>query len=152
MRATSRSPHLTVAYVSLCTLLVASATLAQSPSPRLLADPAVVPDDMLTLVVGTRFVTAEASAGSPRAQFDNARLPLSSFNETDRCVDQLALEAAQEYFTSLGRLLGKAGHFYFIPEAEIEKSVRICEKLHGRPQAWADEENEDHSLWKSRAN
>jgi hypothetical protein len=139
MRATSRLPRLTVALFSWTLIAGASAALAQSPSRPALIDPDVVPDDMLTLVVATHFVTPSANAISPRAEFTNARIPLSAFNETDHCVDQQALAAAKEYFTTLGRVLGKAGHYYFVPEAEIEKSVSMCEKMHGRPpQAWVD--------------
>jgi hypothetical protein len=115
-----------------------SAALAQSPpNPRLQADPGVVSDDMLTLVVGTRFVTSSADGGSARAQFTDSRIPVSTFNKTDHCVDEQALELAKEYFTTLGRLLGKAGHFYFVPDEQIQKSVSMCERLHnGPPHAW----------------
>ncbi len=65
--------------------------------------------------------------------------PSPRFNETDHCVDQHALEVAKEYFETLGRVMGKAGHYYFVPEAEISKSVSMYEKQHGRPpQAWVD--------------
>ena len=139
MRATSRLPRLTVALFAWTLLAGASAALAQTPPRSALTDPEVVPDDMLTLVVATHFVAPSANSISARAQFTDARIPLSAFNETDHCVDQRALEIAKEYFTTLGRVLGKAGHYYFVPEAEIEKSVLICEKLHRRPpQAWVD--------------
>ncbi len=121
-------------------VLYAFATLAQSP-PHLepLTDPAVVPDDLLTLVVATRFVSPSKDGTSARAQFTDARIPLSSFNETDRCIDERALEVAKEYFTNLGRVLGKAGHYYFVPEAEIRRAVSMCERLFGHPpQAWVD--------------
>ena len=140
MRAQSRLQRLTVAILSSCTLLAGTAAaLAQSPSLQTFSDPGVVSDDDLTLVVGTHFVTASPNATSPRAQFTDARIPLAAFNETDRCVDQGALERAQEYFTTLGRLLGKAGHYYFVPDEEIRKSVSMCEKLHKLPpQAWVE--------------
>ena len=94
---------------------------------------------MLTLVVGTRFVTPPASEMSAKELFTDARIPLGAFNETDRCIDQTALEVAQDYFTNLGRVLGKAGHYYFVPEDEIKKAVSMCEKMHGRaPQAWVE--------------
>src|SRR5690606_14255655 len=91
----------------------------------------VVPDDALTLVVGTRFVGPSGEGVSARAQFTDSRIPLAALNETDHCVDQHALEVAKEYFETLGRVMGKAGHYYFVPEAEISKSVSMCEKQHG---------------------
>ncbi len=123
---------------SLCTLLVSvHAALAQPPSPR---GPDVVPDDLLTLVVGTRFVMLAEDTKSPRARFVDQRIPLSAFNETDRCIDQRALETAMEYFTNLGRVVGKAGIYYFVPDAEIKKFVVACEKLNrSPPQAWIDQ-------------
>jgi len=135
MRATRRLQTLAVALAS--SLVVgASAAPAQSPSLQTFTDPGVVPDDELTLVVGTRFVGPSADGVSAKTQFTDARIPLSTFNETDHCVDQKALEVAKEYFTTLGRVMGKAGHYYFVPEAEISKLVLMCEKLHGRsPQA-----------------
>lgn len=109
---------------------------AQSPPE---ADPGVVPDDMLTLVVGTRFVSPSSADQSAKALFDAARIPLSSFNETDHCLDKTALEIAQEYFAGLGRALGKAAYYYFIPDAEIKEAVSRCEKMSGQPpQAWAE--------------
>ena len=119
-------PLITVAAAAL-----GSASLAQT------TDHGVVPDDMLTLVVGTRFVGPAAQEASPKNQFSDARIPLSDFNETDHCIDQQALEAAQEYFTTLGRVMGKAGHYYFVPDEHIKKSVAMCERLHrGPPKAW----------------
>lgn len=131
----ARTRTLTVSLLSLWMLLAGAASvLAHSPS---LTDPGVVPDDMLTLVVGTRFVAPSAIDMSARSQFAGARIPLSAFNDTDHCVDQSALELAKDYFATLGRVLGKAGHYYFVPEDEIIKSVTICEQLHGHPpQAW----------------
>lgn len=120
--------------------LSALTAVAQSPSLRKpLTDPGVVPDDMMTLVVGTRFVTPSDDAASPRTLFNSARIPLAAFNDTDHCVDQSALEMAKEYFTNLGRLAGKAGIYYFVPDDEIKKSVSMCERLYRRPpQAWVD--------------
>lgn len=139
MRITSRLLHLMVGLISSSLLVGVSVALAQSPSLQTFADPGVVPDDMLTLVVGTRFVGPSGDGVSARAQFTDARIPPSAFNETDHCVDQHALEVAKEYFATLGRVMGKAGHYYFVPDAEISKSVLMCEKLHGRPpQAWVD--------------
>jgi len=140
MRDTRPLPNPSVALLSLWLLLAASsAALAQSPPLQPLIDPGVVPDEMLTLVVGTRFVLPSADGISAKAQFADARIPLSTFNETDHCVDQQALELAKDYFGTLGRVLGKAGHYYFVPDAEMTKLVSMCEKLHGRPpQAWVD--------------
>lgn len=116
-----------------------AATLAQSPPAPAVTDPGVVPDDMLTLVVGTRFVAPTETETSAKAQFSDARIPISTFNETDHCVDERALELANDYFTTLGRALGKAGHYYFVPDDEIRKLASQCEKQHGRPpQAWID--------------
>jgi hypothetical protein len=115
-----------------------SVALSQSPTPQIpSAGEIAVPDDMLTLVVGTRFIRPTADNRSPRALFEGERIPLSAFNETDKCIDQQALEVAKEYFTSLGRLLGKAGFYYFVPDEAIQKSLVMCERL-GRkpPQAW----------------
>ena len=141
MRAISRLPHLTVALLSSWMLLVGiSAAFAQSPSPQNHTDPDVVSDDELTLVVGTRFVAQSANETSARSQFTEARIPLTAFNDTDHCVDERALEVAKEYFATLGRALGKAGYYYFVPEADIRSAVSMCEKLHGQPpQAWVDE-------------
>jgi hypothetical protein len=125
--------------VVLLSLGVCGAFAQTSAPKRPLTDPGVVPDDMLTLVVGTRFVTASADTSSPHAMFNDARVALSAFNQTDHCLDQAALEVAQEYFTNLGRILGKAGHFYFVPDEEIRKALTMCERLHRQPpQAWVD--------------
>lgn len=105
------------------------ASLAQVPSYTA----GVVPDDMLTLVVGTRFVTVPDDDASARTLFMDARIPAGSFNDTDRCIDQSALEVAQDYFATLGRMLGKAGHYYFIPESEIKKAAAMCERMHSLP-------------------
>ena len=118
-------------------LISAPVGRAQSP-PINPHDTGVVPDDMLTLVVGTRFVTVSGGQ-SAAVLFTKARIPLSSFNDADHCVDQDALKVAQDYFTDLGRVLGKAGHYYFVPDDAIKKSVEACEKQHGRaPQAWVE--------------
>lgn len=108
-----------------------SQAAGQSPPKQVPTDHGVVADDDLTLVVGTRFVSPTADGMSAPSQFNDARVPLSAFNEADHCVDQHALEVAKEYFTGLGRVLGKAGHYYFVPDAEITKSVSMCEKMHG---------------------
>lgn len=139
MLTTNRLRNATAVFLSLCALFLGvHAVHAQPPSPR--NDPDVVPDDLLTLVVGTRFVTPATDTKSARAQFTDQRIPLSAFNETDRCIDQRALEVAMEYFTTLGRVLGKAGHYYFVPDTEIKKFVVTCEKLNRHPpQAWVDQ-------------
>ena len=119
-------------------LLLASTGMAQAQAPPA-REPGVVPDDRLTLVVGTRLVSSSEPGASARSLFTQARIPLSSFNETDHCIDQGALEVAQEYFNSLGRLLGKAGHYYFVPDANIKMIAAMCERMHGRPAAaWAE--------------
>lgn len=120
-------------------LALGAAAFSQSAPRRPTADSGVVPDDMLTLVVGTHFVPAPDGADAPSAHalFTRARIPLAAFNETDRCIDQAAVEVAQEYFTALGRLLGKAGHYYFVPDDAVEKSAIMCERLHRKPpHAW----------------
>ena len=123
--------------VCACALVLGGgAARAQSPAPP---DTGVVPDDDLTLVVGTRFVGPSPEGTSAKAQFDDARIPLSKFNETDHCVDQTALEIAKEYFTTLGRMVGKAAQYYFVPEAEIRKAIATCERMHASPpKAWVD--------------
>lgn len=126
----------TATSVSLCILLAVAAAHAQSPGSP---DAGVVPDDELTLVVGTRFVKPSPDGTSAKAQFDNARIPLAEFNETDHCVDQTALEIAKEYFTTLGRMVGKAAQYYFVPDAEIRKAIATCERMHASPpKAWVD--------------
>ena len=47
-------------------------------------------------VLSALLLAASASQQTPKAQFNDARIPLSAFNETDRCLDQRALELAQE--------------------------------------------------------
>jgi hypothetical protein len=132
---------ITRARLCMCALVLGiGATRAQSPpSPNT----GVVPDDELTLVVGTRFVGRSPDGTSAKAQFDDARIPLSEFNETDHCVDQSALEIAKEYFTTLGRMMGKAGQYYFVPEAEIKKAIAMCERMHSSPpRAWVDSKSQ----------
>ena len=117
--------------VCACALVLGGgAARAQSPP-----DTGVVPDDDLMLVVGTRFVGPSPEGTSAKAQFDDARIPLSKFNETDHCVDQTALEIAKEYFTTLGRMVGKAAQYYFVPEAEIRKAIATCERSRDRCSA-----------------
>lgn len=117
-------------------MTLAGVSAAQSPSTP--GSSAAVEED-LTLVVGTRFVSPAADGGSPKAQFADARIPLSAFNATDHCVDQRALELAMDYFSNLGPVLGKAGHYYFVPDAELAKAASMCERMHGAPpQAWVD--------------
>lgn len=138
MRVQCQSGRWISALACSATLLAAASTaLAGAPSGQTPADAGVAPDDMLTLVVGTHFVAPSAIEATAKVQFTDARIPLSAFNETDHCIDQSALEIAQEYFTGLGRVLGKAGHYYFVPDDRILEYVATCEKMHGRPpQAW----------------
>lgn len=99
----------------------------------------VVSDDKLTLVVGTRFVAAPDGNQTARALFNDARIPVSSFNTTDHCIDQEALKAAQEYFDALGRVLAKSGQYYFVPADTIAKLAEMCSQMHqARPQAYVD--------------
>jgi hypothetical protein len=143
-----RRLFLMAVFSSWMVLVGPSAALAQT-APQAPADPGVVADDDLTgvvadddltVVVGTRFVAPSSEGLTAKAQFTDARIPLSAFNETDHCVDQQALEMAKDYFNSLGRLLGKAAQYYFVPDADVKKLVSLCEKQHGRPpQAWVDD-------------
>lgn len=110
------------------------------PPNRSIDKSGVSSDDDLTIVVGTRFVSASAQQTSPKAEFDNARIPVALFNETDRCIDESALELAKDYFNTLGRALGKAGYFYVLPESDVRKARFACEKLHLQPpKAWVDD-------------
>lgn len=111
--------------------------LALSPAFGQEAKVEIPADSEMTLVTGTRFVTVAAGETTAKAQFIDGRIPLSTFNKTDHCIDERALEAATEYFNGLGRELAKAGHYYFVPNSEVAAFVAACEKLHGAPQAWA---------------
>jgi hypothetical protein len=103
----------------------------------------VAPDDELTLVIGTRFVKPAPEASSAKAQFSDARISTDDFNDTDHCVDQGALEVAKEYFITLGRTLGKAGFFYYVPEPAIKKLIAMCTRLHrSPPKAWVEAQTE----------
>lgn len=108
---------------------------AQSPPAD---DPGVVPDDQLTLVAGTRFVLPSAPDKSAKALFSEDRIPVASFNDTDHCIDKAALDVAQEYFAGLGRALGKAAYYYFVPDDEIKNVVAMCERMSGPPKAWVE--------------
>lgn len=136
MRATKIPGCKTLRIMSLCTLLAMSAALAQTPSRDSPIVPDTIPEEMQTLVVGTRFATRSTTEATAKDRFKNLRIATSTFNETDRCVDQRALELAQDYFETLGRSLSKAGHYYFVPDEEIKNAALMCEKLHGPPQAW----------------
>lgn len=123
-------------------LIAIAATLQVSPSLGQ-GTPGVTPDDQLTLVVGTRFVKPAPAAASAKAQFSEARISTDDFNDTDHCLDQGALEVAKEYFITLGRTLGKAGFFYYVPEPEIKKLIAMCTRLHrSPPKAWVEAETE----------
>jgi hypothetical protein len=122
--------------MALATALPPSASHAQGSA-------GVTPDDELTLVVGTRFVKPAPAAASAKAQFSEARISTDDFNDTDHCLDQGALEVAKEYFITLGRTLGKAGFFYYVPEPEIKKLIVMCTRLHRTPpKAWVEAETE----------
>ncbi len=138
MRSPSRLPLLAACLLGAWGPIAGvSPTAAQSQQDGPLTDTGVVPDDLLTLVVGTRFVTASTNQASLKAQFSDARIPMAAFNETDTCIDQRALEAAQDYFATLGRALGKAGYYYLVPDEDVAKFVSACETTHGQPpKAW----------------
>ena len=142
MRAKNSMNCMTIPFLALWTLLAMPSAEAQSPSQDPLMRPDTIPDEMQTLVVGTRFVTKSASEATAKDRFLNLRIATSTFNETDNCIDQNALEVAQDYFNTLGRALSKAGHYYFIPDTEIRRSVSLCEKLHGPPKAWVESKTE----------
>jgi hypothetical protein len=122
--------------IALAAALPATAPLAEDTA-------GVAPDDQLTLVVGTRFVKPAPAAASAKAQCSEARISTDDFNDTDHCLDQGALEVAKEYFITLGRTLGKAGFFYYVPEPEIKKLIAMCTRLHrSPPKAWVEAETE----------
>ena len=121
---------LTTLRLLILTMFVPGVAMAQAPASQRLAD------DEMTLVTGTRFVTVATGETTAKAQFTDARIPLTVFNEADHCIDQRAMEAATEYFDTLGRELAKAGHYYFVPNSEVVAFASACEKLHGVPQAW----------------
>jgi len=140
MRSKSRLPLLVACLLGAWGLIagVSPAAAQSQPEDGPLTDPGVVPDDLLTLVVGTRFVTAPVSEASLKAQFSNARIPMAAFNETDTCIDRRALEAAQDYFGTLGRALGKAGYYYLVPDEDVAEFASACATSHGQPaKAWA---------------
>lgn len=120
-----------------CGVMLTAMLLALSPAAAQETKVEIPADSEMTLVTGTRFVTVAAGETTAKAQFTDARVPLSAFNKTDHCIDERALEAATEYFNGLGRELAKAGHYYFVPNSEVGAFVAACEKLHGAPQAWA---------------
>lgn len=131
-----------VVFFFLSTLLLLAASVpvrAQFNERATENDTGVVPDDELTLVVGTRFVKPTDGSLTAHIQFTDKRIPRSNFNETDHCLDEQALVIAKEYFTTLGRTLGKAGYYYFVPETEIKKSLSMCLKLYNSPpNAWVE--------------
>lgn len=100
-------------------------------------DHGVVADDDLTRVIGTRFVANTQPDKSPKSQFLEARIPVSDFNTADHCIDQEGLELARQYFDSLGRMLGKAGQFYIVPDADMATVEATCVRQTGEPpHAW----------------
>lgn len=139
MRAINRKQTLTalVALVLAGSSAGLGTAAAQSRVAQQAGDTGVVPDDALTLVVGTRFIAPLEGEHSAKELFEKARIPLSEFGETDTCVDEAALDVAKDYFTTLGRVMGKAGHYYFVPEDEIDKAIAMCRRKHSaEPKAW----------------
>ncbi len=135
MRGTCRLKAF-VGPLAVLTALLGSFPLANAQQ---VIDSSDVPDDMLTIVVGTRFVSAPEGEISPRLLFTDRRIPLDRFNETDHCIDDSALEMAKTYFETLGRMLAKAGYYYIIPDADVMKSIATCENIKGQPpQAWVE--------------
>ena len=129
MRVTGPMQTLSVRLMVAWMLIAAApAALAQSPPSQTDSEAGTASDDTLTLVVGTRFVRPTAIGTPANAQFTDARIPLTAFNETDHCVDQSALETASAYFNSLGRVLSQAGHFYFVPEANVRRRCRCAKR------------------------
>ncbi len=120
-----------------CGAMVIAIVMALPPAVAQETKVEIPADSEMTLVTGTRFVTVAAGESTAKAQFLDARIPLSAFNKTDHCIDERALEVATEYFNGLGRELAKAGHYYFVPNSEVAAFVAACEKLHGAAQAWA---------------
>lgn len=134
MRIPRHLSHLSALTLASCALLAGvHSALAGPPPPQATTNHGAIADGDLTLVVGTRFVSPSTNGMSPKAQFTDARIPLSGFNDTDHCIDRHALELAMEYFNNLGPILGEAGHYHFVPDDQIERSASMCEKLHGAP-------------------
>jgi hypothetical protein len=119
-------------------VVIASAMMSAHPAAVAQVPGSEFPaDSEMTLVTGTRFVTVPTVDTTAKARFMTSRIALSTFNETDHCIDQRALEAATTYFDTFGRELAKAGHYYFVPNSEIAVHAVACEAQHGRPpQAW----------------
>lgn len=122
-----------------CILLAVSAfglssvVSAQTPLEPVPFAGGQVPDDLKTMVIGTRFVRGASEEVSPGRLFKNFRIPLGEFNKTDHCVDQASLEVAQEYFRTLGRMLEKTGYYYQLPVEDIGRLVSKCEAQNGMP-------------------
>lgn len=97
-----------------------------------------VPDHMKTMVIGTRFVRNAQLQSSPGEQFKNSRVPLSEFNATDHCIDTAALEIAEAYFRTLGRMLERTGYYYHIPPGDTDRLKADCRsRHHAEPEALA---------------
>ncbi len=95
-----------------------------------------VPDDLKTIVIGTRFVRPPREDVTPTRQFNDFRVPLSEFNDTDHCIDNGTLEVAENYFRTLGRMLEKTGYFFRIPPDDVNRLKSRCVDRHGmQPRA-----------------
>ncbi|MEQ8824420.1 MAG: hypothetical protein RIC14_08605 [Filomicrobium sp.] len=110
-----------------------SPVAAQSPLDPVPFAGGQVPDDLKTMVIGTRFIRASGGDVSPGRQFNEFRIPLSDFNKTDHCVDQGSLEVAEEYFRTLGRMLEKTGYYYQLPDQDTGRLISKCESQNGAP-------------------
>jgi hypothetical protein len=132
MRGLAGKQWISSMYNIQCIILCVAAILTIGPGAGDLAA-----QEEMTLVTATRFVAARGADQSARGLFETARLPLSRFNATDHCIDTAALQAATEYFDALGRELIEAGHFYFVPDEEMQRVAALCERSEGgAPQAW----------------
>ena len=117
----------------IATMLASTMAFAQDGNKPAAHKAGVVPDYLLTLVIGTRFVRTDDASLSPDQQFREARVPLADFNDTDHCIDSGSLDVAKEYFRVLGRMLGKIGYYYHIPSDEIARLRQKCEARLGTP-------------------
>lgn len=134
--------QLTSGLVVVLILLVPGSALGQE---RGVLDPVPfedgnVPDHLKTMVIGTRFVRNANPKSSPGQQFKKSRVPLSEFNTTDHCIDTAALEVAETYFRTLGRMLERTGYYYHIPPDDTARLKADCISRHrAEPDALAVE-------------
>jgi hypothetical protein len=118
--------------------LVLAFAASNSATANLFAQVSETSNDNLTLVVGTHFVVSAKVDSTPSTQFANERIPAERLNETDRCIDEGALDIAKDYFSKLGQVLERAAYFYIIPDDDLVGVIATCKSLHSqRPQAWA---------------